>query len=238
MIDTDLSSVVDVFGPWMCTVAASTTDRRQVANLTLGNGAIYQGESSLPAFPAVGPAQIVLGEGAAAIGADAADARRCYGGSLDPAKTAGKIVVCDRGGNFRVEKSQEVQRAGGIGMVLINVSPSQTSGETHYVDTVHLQDVDRDAVRQYVMSAGAAATAVIGPSTLVFGSEPAPQMAPFSSRGPILAGDGNLLKPDITAPGVNIVAGWPPSVDPWGYREQILSGEPAAAIMLPLVSSS
>lgn len=46
--------------------------------------------------------------------------------------------------------------------------------------------------------------------------EETPVMAYFSSRGPIVAGDGNLLKPDITAPGVNVVA----QVDPssyWGH---------------------
>eukprot|EP00775_Hariotina_reticulata_P011933 gene11933-12076_t len=219
----DLSTVVDVFGPWMCTAAASTTDRRQVANVTLGNGAGFIGESSAPAYSAVGPARIVLGEDIAVSGAAAADARRCYGGTLDPAKSAGNIVVCDRGGNFRVQKSQEVQQAGGIGMVLINVIPDNLAAEEYYVPSVHLQDEHRKAVRQYIMSAGAAATATLGPSTLLYGSESAPQVIEFSSRGPIVAGDGNLLKPDITAPGVNVVAAWPAFASPSGYREAILS---------------
>ncbi|PJI51576.1 hypothetical protein CTI14_57625, partial [Methylobacterium radiotolerans] len=48
----------------------------------------------------------------------AADAQLCLPGTLDPAKVAGHIVVCDRGGNARAEKSQVVKDAGGIGMVL------------------------------------------------------------------------------------------------------------------------
>ena len=48
------------------------------------------------------------------------NAALCAPGSLDPAKTAGKIVVCDRGVVDRVAKSAEVKRAGGIGMVLAN----------------------------------------------------------------------------------------------------------------------
>jgi hypothetical protein len=34
----------------------------------------------------------------------------------------------------------------------------------------------------------------------------APNIASFSSRGPLLAGDGDLLKPDVSAPGVDIMA--------------------------------
>lgn len=50
----------------------------------------------------------------------------------------------------------------------------------------------------------------------------APQVAFFSSRGPILAGDGNLLKPDITAPGVDVVAQTDPRQT--GYNAQAYSG--------------
>lgn len=41
-------------------------------------------------------------------------------GSLDPAKVSGKIVVCTRGVNARVEKGLVVKQAGGVGMVLCN----------------------------------------------------------------------------------------------------------------------
>ncbi|MCP6652409.1 hypothetical protein NL518_30380, partial [Klebsiella pneumoniae] len=36
---------------------------------------------------------------------------------------------------------------------------------------------------------------------------PTPQIAGFSSRGPLLATDSDLLKPDIAAPGVAVLAG-------------------------------
>ena len=63
-------------------------------------------------------------------------------GTLDPAKTAGKIVVCDRGGNARVQKSDEVKRAGGIGMVLVNLTENSQDADTHAVPTVHLNIPD------------------------------------------------------------------------------------------------
>ena len=46
----------------------------------------------------------------------------------------------------------------------------------------------------------------------------APAMAGFSSFGPALAGGGDLLKPDITAPGVDVIA----AVAPAGPRGQQL----------------
>jgi hypothetical protein len=51
-------------------------------------------------------------------------------------------------------------------------------------------------------------------------------MAYFSSRGPIVAGDGNLLKPDITAPGMSVVAQVP---NYNSYTSRSLSG----ALFLP-----
>ena len=69
--------------------------------------------------------------------------------------------------------------------------------------TVHLPDTNRAAVEAYAATAGA--TATINQSTIVFNA-PAPFTAAFSSRGPLLAGGGDLLKPDVIAPGQDILA--------------------------------
>jgi hypothetical protein len=60
-------------------------------------------------------------------------------GTLDPAKVSGKIVVCTRGENGRVEKSLEVKQAGGIGMVLCNDAGSgdETVADPHLIPAVH-----------------------------------------------------------------------------------------------------
>ena len=44
---------------------------------------------------------------------------------LDPAKVTGKIVLCDRGGNARVDKSLAVSKAGGVGMIQYNTSDAR-----------------------------------------------------------------------------------------------------------------
>jgi hypothetical protein len=193
--------------PWTATVAAGTHNRDGRGSVTLGNGATYQGASL--ATP-VGPAPLINAETAGLPDADATKAGLCYSANdnadkpvLDPAKVAGKIVVCDRGITARVEKSLAVKEAGGVGMILVNTSPSSLNADFHYVPTVHLADTDRAAVKAYAAVGGA--TATINQATLVY-NVPAPLTASFSSRGPLIAGGGDLLKPDLIAPGQDIVA--------------------------------
>jgi subtilisin family serine protease len=201
--------------PWLTTVAASTHSRAAEATLKLGNGATYTGASSNVSETT---GSVILATSAGAAGASASSVALCFLGSLDPAKVNGKIVVCDRGVNARIEKSQEVQRAGGKGMILANTSPNSLNADLHYVPTIHVNDVDGAAVKAYVTSAGAGATATIG---AVSGAAPAPKMAEFSSRGPLLGGSGDQLKPDVSAPGVDVLA----AVSPDSGRDfDLLSG--------------
>ena len=195
--------------PWLTTVAAGTHNRNGQGSATLGNGATYNGAS---VATAVGPAPLIDSTAAALPGADPTQVALCYGATdgavvLDPAKVAGKIVVCDRGVTGRVNKSLAVQQAGGVGMILLNTSTNSLNADFHSVPTVHLQSTDRAAVKAY--AATASATATINQATLVFNAA-APFTASFSSRGPLRAGDGNLLKPDIIAPGQDILAGVAP----------------------------
>jgi hypothetical protein len=157
---------------------------------------------------AVGPVPLIDSTAAGLPGADPTQLALCYGDAdgavvLDPAKVAGKIVVCDRGVTARVNKSLAVEEAGGAGMILVNTSANSINADFHFVPTVHLQNTDRAAVKAYAATAGA--TATINAATIVY-NEPAPFTASFSSRGPLRAGNGDLLKPDLIAPGQDILA--------------------------------
>jgi subtilisin family serine protease len=203
--------------PWITTVAASTHDRYYEGSVTLGNGATYSGASLTGP---VGPAALVLSDDVGLAGANPTEVNLCYPGTLDPAKASGKIVVCDRGVIARVDKSLAVKQAGGIGTVLVNVAPSSLNADLHYTPTVHLQNTDRAAVRAYAAIPGA--TASLSQGTPTVGTVNAPLMASFSSRGPLLAGNGDLLKPDITAPGVDVLAAYSPVEG--GHDFEFLSG--------------
>ncbi len=217
------ASTVAHNSPWLTTVAAGTHDRGYEATITLGNGATYKGVSL---GNGAGPAPLILSTAAGLAGADATAVRLCYSGSyLDPAKVAGKIVVCDRGTNARVDKSLAVQQAGGVGMILTNVSPSTLNADIHYVPTIHVDEVAGAAIKTYVNADAAAATATLGPAVVI--KTEAPFVASFSSRGPAIAISGNLLKPDIMAPGVDIIASVSPSVG--GYNFNFMSGTSMAA---------
>jgi subtilisin family serine protease len=197
------ATTVAHISPWLAAVAAGTHNRSGTAKVILGNGAEYTG-ASLTA--AAGPASLVKSTSVGLAGKPADDVRLCFLDALDPAKVAGKIVQCDRGVNARVEKSQEVKRAGGVGMVLTNLTDAESlNADLHSIPTVHVNGTNGTAIKAYIDSAGASATASLT-EAVVNTTAPAPDVAAFSSRGPSLAGGGDILKPDFMLPGVDILA--------------------------------
>ncbi|GLT34199.1 hypothetical protein SLA2020_087260 [Shorea laevis] len=76
-------------------------------------------------------------------------------------------------------------------------------------------------VTKYVRNVINATVASMKFGLMSFGAKPAPQVAYFSSRGPDPIFPG-LLKPDILAPGVDILAAVPPF--PWSLADLIMSG--------------
>jgi len=218
--------------PWQATVAASTHDRELQSDVILGNGNRYTGASMivnpLPAAP------MITAEQAALPGSSANSASLCYSStwtspdwtvakpSLDPAKVAGKIVTCTRGTNDRLDKSKAVKEAGGVGMVLID-NGAGLVGEVHNVPTVHVTAANGAIIKTYAASQGASASMtkfVTGTSSVK-----APVVASFSSRGPNRY-DGNQLKPDLAAPGVDIIAAVTPEMTP-AQRADVVNGTAA-----------
>ncbi|GAA4975650.1 subtilisin family serine protease [Nonomuraea thailandensis] len=216
--------------PWVTTVAAGTHDRATHGSATLGNGASYEGVSL--AATKAGPAPLVDAAAAAVAGADPVKAAQCWaardnGGTavLDPAKVKGKIVICDRGTTPRVNKSVAVSEAGGLGVIMTNADENSLNADLHVIPTVHLAVKDRQAVKDYAATAGATATVE---QARITSDAPAPYVAAFSSRGPLQAAGGDLLKPDLIAPGQDILAAYaPPGAN--GLEFNVSSGTSMAA---------
>jgi hypothetical protein len=216
------ASTVAHNSPWLATVAAGTHDRLYEATATLGNGSSYTGVGLGAAVPS---SPLILSINAGLAGANATAVRLCFSSEwagapqLDPALVAGKIVQCDRGTNDRVDKSRAVKEAGGVGMILTNVNVNSLNADLHTVPTVHLQVTDRAAILAY--GATPSPTASLSAGHQVQGNL-APDVASFSSRGPALAGGGDVLKPDIMAPGNDVLAAVSPIE--FGHNFDFLSG--------------
>jgi len=177
-------SSVDNAMPWETTVAAGSYSPAYVRTITLGNGQKYTGVGvgdgigSKPLIDAANPAAVNTG-------ATAANAELCQIGALNPTAVAGKIVICKRGVNARVDKSKAVFQAGGVGMIMYNPSPNSLDADFHSVPTAATDTPTGTAVKAYAASAGAGATASLERGHADQGRG-APGCRLLSSRGPAL----------------------------------------------------
>lgn len=188
--------------PWILTVGASTLDREFPADVVLGDNRVFNGVS------------LYSGEGMVdfklplVYGGDCGS-RYCYAGLLQPSKVQGKIVVCDRGGNARVAKGSAVKLAGGLGMIMANTEDSgeELLADSHLIPATMVGQIAADQIRNYIRLAQFPTATIKFRGTVIGPSPPSPKVASFSSRGPNSL-TPEILKPDVIAPGVNILAGW------------------------------
>src|SRR4051812_25392665 len=191
--------------PWLTSVGADMPARtfESSATITPSTGPAFQvtGASVTGGLPATA---MINAAGAAAPGVPVADAERCFAGSLSNA-VSGKVVLCQRGVNPRIEKSEVVKAAGGVGMILYNADPAQdTDNDIHAVPTVHVSNADGVKIKDAI-AAGTTTAAITG-GTAALGTLGV--VAAFPARAPQPAVP-DLAKPDVVAPGVNIRAGNP-----------------------------
>ncbi|GAB2247214.1 hypothetical protein Droror1_Dr00007096 [Drosera rotundifolia] len=204
--------------PWIMTVGAGTIDRNFPADVILGDGrkvsgvSLYSGKALKEGemYPVVYP------------GKDGAlTASLCMEDSLDSEHVKGKVVVCDRGSNPRVAKGLVVKKAGGVGMILANGASNGEGlvGDAHMIPACAVGANEGDLIKTYISSTKTP-TATINFRGTVVGVKPAPVVASFSGRGPNGL-NPEILKPDLIAPGVNIIAAWTDTVGPTGLEADI-----------------
>jgi uncharacterized repeat protein (TIGR01451 family) len=187
--------------PWLTSVGASTHNRHAfntLTGLTSGAGGLddLTGKSLTGPLPAT---EIVH--------AGAVEDAQCLEASGHEAELAGKIVICDRGGNGRVEKSENVAAQGAVGFVLTNdeVNGNSVLGDAFAVPGVFLGYDDGETLKAW-LAEGSGHTAAITGTTFTQDDALGDTMSSFSSRGPNRAVD--TIVPSITAPGVDILAAY------------------------------
>ncbi len=187
--------------PWLLSVGASTHDRAFVNSLVSMSG----GATTAPAD--IEGASFTSGYGPARIVHAAAYGDALCSAPFAPGTFHGEIVICDRGINPRVEKGRNVAAGGAGGMVLTNTAAEGESvvADPHELPAVHIGYSDAQVLTAWVRDGGTGHTATIAGTTTDVSNENGDVMAGFSSRGPNKPVPG-VLKPDITAPGVDVLA--------------------------------
>ncbi|KNA11619.1 hypothetical protein SOVF_133540 [Spinacia oleracea] len=200
--------------PWLITVGASTMDREFPSFVELGDGSRFKGLSLSAALPNDTMYPLISAADARLANANASDALLCRPGTLDSNKVTGKILVCLRGDTARIDKGRQAKLAGAVGMILCNDKPNgnQTAADIHILPASHISYQDGVSVFKYINSTHAPMGYFTAPKPS-YGVKPAPQMAIFSSVGPNPV-TPEFLKPDITAPGVDVIAAYSQAVSP------------------------
>ncbi|WP_343911189.1 S8 family serine peptidase [Nocardioides aquiterrae] len=175
--------------PWVTTVGATIGPLRE-GRVVLEDGTSFTG--AMAAADEVS-ARLVVGAHAAAADATRQAARVCTPGSLDAARVAGRIVLCERGVIGRVDKSAAVAQADGVGMVLANRGPGSEVADFHSVPTVHVDAAAGRALHRYD---GRVRLVPLGAERTT------PQVAHWSSSGDPA---GPALKPDVVATGSGVL---------------------------------
>jgi hypothetical protein len=126
---------------------------------------------------------------------------------------SGSIVVCDRGTNLLIDKAYNVGQGGAGGVVIAATSSSSQDmvAESYAIPGILIDQTDGNILRTWLkksFSGGVSATAEaqITDAVLTIDTAQADQVAGFSSRGPTNTVFDDLVKPELTAPGVSVLA--------------------------------
>ncbi|KAG9451072.1 hypothetical protein H6P81_011037 [Aristolochia fimbriata] len=202
--------------PWIMTVSASTTRRSLTAEMSLGKRGDLKlkGTSYYP--PSIG---LKISNVPLYYGKNERAKAQCLPSSLEPAQVRGKVLLCDLMNNQPADiygAIDEVNRTRAKASIFLmngtygkyNLKPT----DYHLPIVVISNNEGANKVLQYAREDREATV-----MKLIFGftddggtHQPSPQVASFSSRGPDPV-TPSVLKPDILAPGKDIIGAWVPN---------------------------
>ncbi|XP_062090204.1 subtilisin-like protease SBT4.14 [Humulus lupulus] len=188
--------------PWLFTIAASGIDRSFRSQIQLGNGKSFLGVGINSFNPNQKLYPLVSGTDIAQNAESKDQARFCFDGTLDAKKAKGKLVLCALA-NWGTDSV--VKGIGGVGTILEN-DQFLDAAQIFMAPGTLVNSTVGETINDYIHSTRAA-SAVIHKTTEV--KIRAPFIASFSSRGPNPASK-RVLKPDIAAPGIDILASYTP----------------------------
>ncbi|KAI4992060.1 hypothetical protein ZWY2020_041923 [Hordeum vulgare] len=123
-------------------------------------------------------------------------------------KVAGNILLCECGSNARVDKGAAVGEADGIGMILANTEEcgEELIADSHLIPATMVGQKFGDKIRHYVKTDPSPTATIVFHDTVIGKSPSTPcVMGVLGPRARCLA---EILKPDVTTPGIDILAAW------------------------------
>ncbi|GAB2264168.1 hypothetical protein Droror1_Dr00026302 [Drosera rotundifolia] len=225
-----IQSVVNT-APWVLTVAASNIDREFRTRVTLGNGFKFYGRSINTFTPKKTMYPLTSGILAGDPSVELWEAMACYGGYLLPDKVKGKVLLC-QGSDIT---DLDIMQNGAYGAIVFD--DDQQNIDTSFITLLPLtyaRGKTVDALWRYVNETQEP-TIVLHKTITVKRADLF--VASFSSRGPQFMAP-NIIKPDIAAPGLDILAGFtkyrtvsdaPADLDKRKQLFNVLSGTSMAA---------
>jgi len=193
-------SSISSVAPWLFSVAATTIDRQFIDKIILGNGKTFIGKS-INTIPSNGTKFPIAVRNAQACQAGKnASPEKCD--CIDKNMVKGKIVLCGSPLGQILTSSSDA-----IGTIL-NVSHS--SFDDLFVTkkpTLNLESKDFVHIQSYTNSTKYPVAEIL--KSEIIHDTNAPRITMFSSRGPNPLVP-EIMKPDISAPGVEILAAYSP----------------------------
>ncbi|KAL6880063.1 hypothetical protein ACP4OV_011628 [Aristida adscensionis] len=177
--------------PWMLSVGASSIDRRFVDRIVLGNGKAIVG-ASINTFPVLQNAPLAFPINGS-----------CQPEGLAGGSYQGKIVLCLAGNSTGPDDGTGPFMAGAAGAVIVGHIPSLP--QAVILPALVVTQDQLDEIVAYVKSTSNPVGTIDSTETTV--DPQAPIAASFSSPGPNLITPW-ILKPDVAAPGIDIIAAW------------------------------
>lgn len=190
---------VNHLSPWVTTVAASSHDRDFFNTITNFSA------NAISDINGKGLSESVSGT---IVFADDYSSNALCAPSVWSAATftSGQIVLCDRGNYALVDKIAAVKDAGAGGVIIRNVPSGATSLPTLSFDLpgTMINSADGITLKTW-MDANVGATVTITAAVGIHDDAYGDIKADFSFRGPG-TNDFEILKPEVTAPGLRIIA--------------------------------
>ncbi|XP_019186405.1 PREDICTED: subtilisin-like protease SBT4.15 [Ipomoea nil] len=228
--DRGVGGTVTNVAPWIFTVAAASTDRHLVTEVELGDGRKFPG-ISLSLFKS---SSFPLTSGTLASLLHDGSGRNCDEGTLEESKVKAKVLYCVT----QNRQDDIIEDMGAKGIIMSDEGPVQNAFPFRIPASVVKFPEIGDKIEAYINSTRQP-TAVIHRTKIV--KVNGSFMASFSSRGPQYIAP-NLLKPDISAPGLNILAGFSPltsiSGDIDDTRTSVYNVFPGTSMSCPHVSAA